>query len=113
MMVCVAGDPAQPLRYGVMVMMPIRFEVLVFCPAIKGGGTPDPLAPKPIAVLLLLQEYVTPVEGVLVKTGEGTVLPGQKGGGEVTETEGKGETKTVKVALALQPVPAVSASETV
>jgi uncharacterized membrane protein YeaQ/YmgE (transglycosylase-associated protein family) len=49
----VLGVPVQPLAVGVTVMVPVIGAVVVLV-AVKLAMLPDPLAPNPIAVLLLV-----------------------------------------------------------
>ena len=65
--------PVHPLRVGVtFIVAVIGFDVVFI--AVKTGVFPEPLAAKPIAVLLFVQINVPPA-GVLVKLLVGTVAP--------------------------------------
>lgn len=72
-MVYVAVAPVQPLAAGVIVMTPLIGPLVEFV-AVKEGILPVPLAPNPIAVLLLFHEKLTPA-GVPVGVPTGTVSP--------------------------------------
>ena len=63
-MVNVIGVPGHPLAVGVTVIVA---EVEAFVPfvVVKEGISPDPLAPSPIAGLLLVQAKVVPATGLV------------------------------------------------
>ena len=69
------GVPVHPFATGVMVIVAVMDDVVALV-AVKAGidVTPVPLAPKPIAVLLLLQLNVTPA-GVPVRVLAATATP--------------------------------------
>lgn len=54
---------------GVIVMVAVIVELVTFV-AVKEGISPVPPAPRPIAVLLFVQEKVVPGIGPLSETGE-------------------------------------------
>ena len=63
------GVPVQPFAVGVTVIVALIADVVPFV-AVKDGMFPDPLAARPIAVLLLVHVNVVPETGPLnVVTG--------------------------------------------
>ena len=62
----VCGAPAQPLAVGVTVIVPDIGAVPALVAVKVGNVLPEPLAPKPIAVLLFVQLNVVPAT-LLVK----------------------------------------------
>jgi hypothetical protein len=58
----VAGVPVQPLAEGVMVMVAVIGPELALV-AVNAGISPDPLAARPMAVLLFVQVKVVPLTG--------------------------------------------------
>jgi hypothetical protein len=58
----VAGVPVQPLAEGVMVMVAVIGPELALV-AVNDGMFPDPLAARPMAVLLFVQVNVVPLTG--------------------------------------------------
>jgi hypothetical protein len=58
----VAGVPGQPLAAGVMVMVAVIGAEVAFA-AVNDGMFPDPLAARPMAVLLFVQVKVVPLTG--------------------------------------------------
>ena len=62
MIVYVDAVPTQPFKVGVTVTVEVTAVAAVLV-AEKAGGFPEPLAPKPTAVLLLLQVKVVPANG--------------------------------------------------
>ena len=65
--------PVHPLAVGVIVIVPLIEDVPVLV-AVKGGISPDPLAARPIAMLLFVHVKVVPVTGP-AKVVVGTVVP--------------------------------------
>lgn len=94
-MVYEAGVPVQPATVGVTVMVPLMDE-LPGLVAVNGGTLPDPLAPKPMAVLELVQVNEPPA-GVLVKALPATGVPVHTPKLEGTVTVGVGFTVMVYV----------------
>lgn len=70
------AGPVQPLAVGVMVMVDEMGAVPLLA-AVKAGIFPDPLAARPMAVLLFVQVKVVPLTGPL-KVVAGTDTPLQK-----------------------------------
>ena len=58
-------EPIQPLAVGVIVMVALIGDVPVFM-VVKPGTFPDPLAPRPIAVLLFVHAKVDPETGPVI-----------------------------------------------
>ena len=58
----VVGVPVHPLAVGVTVIVAVIGDVVAFV-AVKEGILPEPLAARPIAVLLLVQVNVVPLTG--------------------------------------------------
>ena len=101
-MVKVETVPAQPFAVGVMVIVPVIGEFVVFV-AVNEGTFPLPLAAKPIEVLLFAHVNVVPATGpesVVV----GTTIPLQKVLFAIGLTVGDGFTVIVNVHELLQPV---------
>ena len=65
--------PVHPLAVGVIVIVPLIEDVPALVAA-KDGISPDPLAARPIAVLLFVHVKVAPVTGP-AKVVMGTVVP--------------------------------------
>jgi len=61
-MVNVLGVPVQPFAVGVTVIVAVMGEVAAFA-AVNEGTLPEPLAPRPMAVLLFVQVNVVPLRG--------------------------------------------------
>jgi hypothetical protein len=68
--------PGQPLAVGVIVIVALMDDVVALV-AENDGMSPDPLAARPIAVLLFVHVNVVPATGP-VKVVVGTVAPLQK-----------------------------------
>ncbi len=75
-MVKVETVPAQPFEVGVMVIVPVIGEFVLFI-AVNEGTFPLPLAAKPIDVLLFVHVKVVPVTGPK-SVVKGTVTPLQE-----------------------------------
>ena len=58
----VEGVPVHPFAAGVTVMVEVIGEVVAFV-AVNEGTLPEPLAARPIAVLLFVQVNVVPLTG--------------------------------------------------
>lgn len=71
----VVAGPTQPLNVGTTEIV-LVIGALVALAAVKVGKLPEPLAPSPMAVLLLVHVNVAPA-GVLLKAVAGTAAPGQ------------------------------------
>lgn len=71
------GAPEQPLAVGVTVITPEILAFVVFVPVNAGIDAPLFDAPRPIAVLLLAQAKVTPVDGELTNVTAVEGLPAQ------------------------------------
>ena len=103
--------PEQPLATGVTVIVPDIWLVVVLV-AVKAGIAPVPLAPRPIAVLELVQLYTVPPTNDPVGVTEAVSAPTQDTGAiaERLVTLGIGCTVAAVVAVALQlpPSPTVS-----
>jgi hypothetical protein len=65
-LITVPGHPS--VDVGVTVIVPVIFDVVPLAGAVHKAISPEPEAPKPIDVLLLVQENVVPVR-LLEKTG--------------------------------------------
>jgi hypothetical protein len=61
-MVNVPSVPVQPFAVGVTVIVAVMGEVAAFV-AVNEGTLPEPLAARPIAVLLFVQVNVVPLRG--------------------------------------------------
>lgn len=72
-MVYEEGVPVHPFAVGVTVMVPLMEAPVPLVP-VNEGWFPVPLAPSPMAVLLLVHAKVPPA-GVLVKFAAGTLTP--------------------------------------
>lgn len=62
MTIKVNGDPVQPLAVGVTVIVLVTGLFVIFV-AVNCGMLPVPLATRPIAGLLFVQEKVVPATG--------------------------------------------------
>ena len=69
------GAPIHPFAVGVTVTVAVIGEVVAFV-AVNGGILPEPLAARPIAVLLFAQVNVVPVTGP-VKFVTAALVPAQ------------------------------------
>ena len=74
-MLKVIAGPGHPFAVGVTVIIPVM-GALVALLVVNDGIFPEPLAAKPMAVLLLVQVKVVPATGPVRKTG-GAVAPEQ------------------------------------
>ena len=72
-MLKLTGEPTHELRVGVIETFPLIGVEPLFV-AVNGAIDPVPLAPNPIAVLVLVQSKAAPV-GLLTKAGGETVPP--------------------------------------
>ena len=68
--------PIQPLAVGVIVIVALMDDAVALV-AVNDGTLPDPLAERPIAVLLFVHVNVVPATGP-VKVVAGTLAPAQK-----------------------------------
>lgn len=66
--------PKQPFKLGITEIVEVIGEFVVFCATKLGIAVPDPLAAKPIAVFVFVQEYVVPVGAPVKLTTEVFVL---------------------------------------
>src|SRR4030095_5221240 len=71
----VEGVPVHPFAAGVTVIVAVIGEVVALI-AVNEGTLPEPLAPRPIAVLLFVQVNVVPLTGP-DKFVAGTAAPAQ------------------------------------
>ena len=83
----------QPPNDGVTVIVDVMGAPVVFV-EVKEGTSPDPLAPRPMAVLLFVHAKAAPA-GVLLKLVVATISPAHTATSDGAETVGTGLTVTV------------------
>ena len=102
-MVNVCGEPAQPFADGVTVIVAVTgaLDVLV---AVNAAILPEPLAAKPIEVVLFVQAYVVPLTLNVLAKVTALVVALLQSVWLVTEfTVGVGLTTTTTLFVAEQP----------